>query len=170
MARKRTATSRERGNDAGKARAEEDGADGGEGEEVGGAAAASDLLEGECCVLTMARDERVFFPIWLRHYARSFAAHSIFVLDHATRDGSLDAGAPLAFGALGARVRRAADLVLAEEGGGGGGGGEAPFFRVAVEHPYFCPEHFRRRTVADAQVRFDAGHTSGRRPKKRTAS
>jgi hypothetical protein len=39
-------------------------------------------------VLTMARDEAVFLPIWLRYYSRFFASEDIYVLDHDTRDGS----------------------------------------------------------------------------------
>ena len=39
-------------------------------------------------VVTMVRDESVFFPIWLGYYSRFFAAEDIYVLDHGTRDGS----------------------------------------------------------------------------------
>jgi hypothetical protein len=41
-------------------------------------------------VLTMVRDEAVFFPIWLRYYSRYFAPEDIHVLDHGTTDGSTD--------------------------------------------------------------------------------
>ena len=41
-------------------------------------------------VLTMVRDESVFFPIWLDYYSRFFAAEDIHVLDHETTDGSTD--------------------------------------------------------------------------------
>ena len=49
-----------------------------------------------CAVVTMARDEKVLFPLFLRYYARHFASHEIFVLDHLTGDSSLDAGYLLA--------------------------------------------------------------------------
>ncbi len=39
-------------------------------------------------VFTIAQDERVFLPIWLDHYARSFEPRDIYVLDHGTTDGS----------------------------------------------------------------------------------
>jgi hypothetical protein len=39
-------------------------------------------------VVTMAHDESVFLPIWLRYYGRFFAPEDIYVLDHGTRDGS----------------------------------------------------------------------------------
>jgi hypothetical protein len=39
-------------------------------------------------VITIVRDEPVFFPIWLRYYSRFFAAEDIYVLDHETSDGS----------------------------------------------------------------------------------
>ena len=49
-------------------------------------------------VMCMARDEATFFPIWLRYYSsQGFAPEDIYVLDHLTRDGSLDAGHDLAY-------------------------------------------------------------------------
>ena len=39
-------------------------------------------------VITIVRDEPVFFPIWLRYYSRFFAPEDIYVLDHETSDGS----------------------------------------------------------------------------------
>src|SRR6476619_6562901 len=41
---------------------------------------------------TMVYNERIFLPIWLRHYSRFFAPEDIYVIDHATTDGSTDAG------------------------------------------------------------------------------
>jgi hypothetical protein len=41
-------------------------------------------------VLTIVRDEPVFFPIWLRYYSRFFGPEDIYVLDHETCDGSTD--------------------------------------------------------------------------------
>ncbi|GAA2445862.1 hypothetical protein GCM10010191_73510 [Actinomadura vinacea] len=41
-------------------------------------------------VLTIARDESVFLPIWLRYYSRFFAPSDIYVLDHGSTDGSAD--------------------------------------------------------------------------------
>jgi hypothetical protein len=43
-------------------------------------------------VLTIVRDEPVFFPIWLRYYSRFFAPDDIHVLDHEGTDGSTDVG------------------------------------------------------------------------------
>jgi hypothetical protein len=43
-------------------------------------------------LLTIVRDEGVFFPIWLRYYSRYFAPEDIYVLDHGTTDGSTDVG------------------------------------------------------------------------------
>jgi hypothetical protein len=39
-------------------------------------------------VITIVRDEPVFFPIWLRYYSGFFAPEDIYVLDHETTDGS----------------------------------------------------------------------------------
>jgi hypothetical protein len=39
-------------------------------------------------VLTMVRNEAVFFPIWLAYYGRFFAPEDIYVLDHGSDDGS----------------------------------------------------------------------------------
>ena len=39
-------------------------------------------------VLTIVRDEPVFFPIWLDYYSRFFDPDDIYVLDHETSDGS----------------------------------------------------------------------------------
>jgi hypothetical protein len=43
-------------------------------------------------VLTIARNEAVFLPIWLGYYSRFFAPEDIYVLDHGTTDGSTDVG------------------------------------------------------------------------------
>ena len=43
-------------------------------------------------LLTMVYNERIFLPIWLRYYSRFFAPEDIYVIDHATTDGSTDAG------------------------------------------------------------------------------
>lgn len=43
---------------------------------------------GGCAVLTIVRNEAVFFPIWLRYYARFFDASDIYILDHGSTDGS----------------------------------------------------------------------------------
>ena len=43
-------------------------------------------------VITIVRNEPVFFPIWLRYYSRFFGPDDIYVLDHATTDGSTAGG------------------------------------------------------------------------------
>jgi hypothetical protein len=43
-------------------------------------------------LLTLARDEAFFLPIFLRYYSRFFAPEDIFLLDHGTTDGSTDVG------------------------------------------------------------------------------
>jgi hypothetical protein len=43
-------------------------------------------------VLTIAQNESVFLPIWLRYYSRFFGPEDIHVLDHGSTDGSTDAG------------------------------------------------------------------------------
>lgn len=42
-------------------------------------------------VFTMARDEWVFLPIWLRYYSRFFAPEDIYVFNHRSTDGSVEA-------------------------------------------------------------------------------
>lgn len=42
-------------------------------------------------VFTMARDERVFLPIWLRYYSQFFSPEDIYVYNHRTTDGSIEA-------------------------------------------------------------------------------
>ena len=42
--------------------------------------------------LTIARDEHVFLPIWLRYYSQFFPPEDLYVLDHGTSDGSTDRG------------------------------------------------------------------------------
>ena len=41
-------------------------------------------------VMTLVRDERDFFPVWLGYYSRHFAPEDIHVLDHGSSDGSTD--------------------------------------------------------------------------------
>jgi hypothetical protein len=43
-------------------------------------------------IITIVRDEAIFFPIWLRYYSRHFAPDDIYVLDHETTDGSTSGG------------------------------------------------------------------------------
>ena len=49
---------------------------------------ASDLPR--VAALTMVRDEAVFLPIWCRHYLRQVGYGNLYVLDHASRDGSTE--------------------------------------------------------------------------------
>lgn len=42
------------------------------------------------CVFTIVREEPVFLPIWLRYYARHFAAEDIYVLHHTVSTGPAD--------------------------------------------------------------------------------
>lgn len=41
-------------------------------------------------VFTMVYNESVFLPLWLRYYSRFFAPEDIYVLDHASTDGSTE--------------------------------------------------------------------------------
>lgn len=41
-------------------------------------------------VMTLVRDEKDFFPVWLDYYSRHFAPEDIHVLDHGSTDGSTD--------------------------------------------------------------------------------
>ena len=43
-------------------------------------------------IFTMTKDEKVFFPIWLKYYSRFFKKQNIYVLDNETSDGSLKNG------------------------------------------------------------------------------
>lgn len=43
-------------------------------------------------LLTIVKNEAVFFPIWLRYYRQFFDADDIYVLDHESTDGSTDVG------------------------------------------------------------------------------
>lgn len=43
-------------------------------------------------VVTIVKNESVFFPIWLQYYSKFFAPEDIYVLDHETSDDSLDKG------------------------------------------------------------------------------
>ena len=43
-------------------------------------------------IFTMAKDEKVFFPIWYKYYSRYFKKQNIYVLDNETSDDSLDNG------------------------------------------------------------------------------
>jgi uncharacterized protein YxjI len=47
-------------------------------------------MKRKCAVFTMARNERVFLPIWLNYYSKFFPQEDIFVLDHLTDDGSTE--------------------------------------------------------------------------------
>lgn len=42
-------------------------------------------------VFTIVQNEAVFLPVWLRHYGLEFDADDLYVLDHDSTDGSVDA-------------------------------------------------------------------------------
>lgn len=44
----------------------------------------------KAAVFTIVHNEKVFFPLWLKHYSKYFEACDIYVLDHGTADGSLE--------------------------------------------------------------------------------
>ena len=43
-------------------------------------------------VITMAKNESVFLPIWWRYYAQFFLPEDIYILDHESTDGSTSGG------------------------------------------------------------------------------
>lgn len=43
-------------------------------------------------LVTIVRNEAVFFPIWLRYYRQFFAPEDIFVFDHSSTDNSTEVG------------------------------------------------------------------------------
>ncbi|MCB0977109.1 MAG: glycosyltransferase family 2 protein [Acidimicrobiales bacterium] len=43
-------------------------------------------------LVTIVRNENVFFPLWLRYYGQFFAPEDIYVFDHGSSDGSTDVG------------------------------------------------------------------------------
>ncbi len=49
------------------------------------------MTKRRCCVFTFARNENVFLPIWLRYYSRFFEGQDIYVLDHGSDDGTVEA-------------------------------------------------------------------------------
>lgn len=103
------------------------------------------FVEASCldsvAVVTMARDEGFFFPIWLRYYSRAVKPHCIFVLDHETGDGSLDLGFTAALPES-ASEKDSLERSLRQAG--------SPFVRCMVQHEYFCDEKWRLKTVESA--------------------
>ena len=110
-------------------------------------------LSCKCAVITMSRDEALLFPVFLRYYAKHFAAHEIIVLDHLSQDGSLSAG--FALNVLPTSLPEPDEL------------GGRPFVRVDLRtalatdplgfNPHFCPELWRPRVLADAAARLLEG-------------
>eukprot|EP00746_Dinoflagellata_sp_MGD_P083160 gnl/MRDRNA2_/MRDRNA2_33101_c0_seq1.p1 gnl/MRDRNA2_/MRDRNA2_33101_c0~~gnl/MRDRNA2_/MRDRNA2_33101_c0_seq1.p1 ORF type:complete len:165 (-),score=27.89 gnl/MRDRNA2_/MRDRNA2_33101_c0_seq1:428-865(-) len=93
----------------------------------------------------MARDEAVLFPVFLRYYSKLFLPHEIFVSDHLTTDGSLDAGLKML--SLPSRRLSAEDL------------GSSAFVCVNLQaalngtrtpfNPHFGPDLWCTKVVAD---------------------
>lgn len=84
-------------------------------------------------VMTMSRNEKIFFPLWLGYYSRFIPANGLFVLDHLTEDGSLDRGYRCEGGP-------AAKIDPAAMNG-------APFVRIPVHDKHVFNEKWRCDTV-----------------------
>src|SRR5688572_15033640 len=87
----------------------------------------------QVAVMTMSRNEKVFFPIWLNYYSQFIPANGLFVLDHQTTDRSLREG-----------YTYTADLTQkitrAEMQG-------KRFIRIPVHNEHIFPEKWRNETV-----------------------
>lgn len=46
------------------------------------------ISNNRCAVFTMAKDNAVHLPVWLKYYKRHFAPQNIYILDHNSVDGS----------------------------------------------------------------------------------
>jgi len=44
----------------------------------------------KCAIFTMVRDEKVFLPIWLKYYSKYFNGKDIYIIDHETKDNSIE--------------------------------------------------------------------------------
>ncbi len=44
----------------------------------------------KCAVFTMVKNEKWFLPIWLNYYSKFFDEKDIYVIDHASTDGSIE--------------------------------------------------------------------------------
>lgn len=43
----------------------------------------------KCAIFVMVKDEKIFLPIWLKYYSKSFSGEDIYVFDHRTSDNSI---------------------------------------------------------------------------------
>lgn len=51
----------------------------------------ADAGKKKCAIFVMVQNEKVFLPIWLNYYSRFFQTEDIFVYDHKSSDGSVEA-------------------------------------------------------------------------------
>ena len=47
-------------------------------------------MKSKCAVFTIVKNERIFLPIWIKHYKKYFDASDIYILDHQSTDGSTE--------------------------------------------------------------------------------
>ena len=47
-------------------------------------------MKHKCAVFTICKDEKIILPIWHRYYATQFREQDMYILDHQSKDGSLD--------------------------------------------------------------------------------
>ena len=42
----------------------------------------------DCAVFTIVKNEKLFLPIWIKHYKKFFDNYDIYILDHESNDDS----------------------------------------------------------------------------------
>jgi hypothetical protein len=87
----------------------------------------------QVAVMTMSRNEKVFFPIWLNYYSQFIPANGLFVLDHQTTDRSLREG-------FTCTIDLTQKITGAEMRG-------KRFIRIPVHNEHIFPEKWRNETV-----------------------